>query len=113
MATKKTIPARTESVKKAPKSVKAKEPRRGKPAPAEASPKKLSALDAAARVLGETKQALSCPELIVAMAAQGYWTSPAGKTPQATLYAAMQREIKLRGDKARFKKTQPGRFTLA
>jgi hypothetical protein len=47
------------------------------------------------------------------MAAQGYWTSPAGKTPSATLASAIQREIKLKGGKARFKKTQPGRFTLA
>jgi hypothetical protein len=114
MATKKTIPAPAESAKKASKAAKPKEPRRrGKPAPAEASAKRVSALDAAARVLGETKQALSCPELIATMAAQGYWTSPAGKTPSATLASAIQREIKLKGGKARFKKTEPGRFTLA
>jgi hypothetical protein len=40
-----------------------------------ASPAKLSALEAAARVLSEGQQALTCPELIAAMAAQGYWTS--------------------------------------
>ena len=74
---------------------------------------KLSALDAAARVLGETKGALSCPELIEAMAAKGYWTSPAGKTPEATLYAAMQREIVVKKEQSRFKKTAPGRFVLA
>ena len=114
MATKKTIPAPAENAKKASKAAKPKEPRRrGKPAPAEASAKQFSALDAAARVLGETKQALSCPELIATMAAQGYWTSPAGKTPSATLASAIQREIRLKGGKARFKKTQPGRFTLA
>jgi hypothetical protein len=33
---------------------------------------KLSALDAAAIVLGETGQAMSCAEMIVAMAAKGY-----------------------------------------
>jgi hypothetical protein len=38
--------------------------------------------------LSESQQALTCPELIAAMAAQGYWTSPAGRTPQATLHAA-------------------------
>jgi hypothetical protein len=38
--------------------------------------KKRSALDAAAKVLGETGQAMNCPELIAAMAAQGYWVSP-------------------------------------
>ena len=111
MATKKTSP-RTENAKKSPKDAKAKEPRRRKPTPAEASAKKLSALDAAARVLAETKQALSCPELIATMAAKGYWTSPAGKTPSATLASAIQREIKVKGDKGRFKKTAPGRFSL-
>jgi HB1, ASXL, restriction endonuclease HTH domain len=47
------------------------------------------------------------------MAAQGYWTSPAGKTPQATLYAAIAKEIRTKKDQARFRKTGPGRFALA
>ena len=75
--------------------------------------KKLSALDAAARVLAETKKVLSCSELIEAMASKGYWTSPGGKTPQATLCAALQREIVVKKDQSRFKKTAPGRYTLA
>jgi hypothetical protein len=75
--------------------------------------KKLSALAAAARVLGETKQPMSCPELIAAMAAQGYWTSPIGKTPTATLAAALQREIVVKKGQARFQKTGPGRYALA
>jgi hypothetical protein len=75
--------------------------------------KKLSALEAAARVLGETKQALSCSELIAAMATQGYWTSPGGKTPEATLSSAIQREMVVKKNQSRFKKTAPGRYTLA
>ena len=47
--------------------------------------KKPSALDAAALVLRESGQPMSCPELIQQMAAQGYWSSPKGKTPSATL----------------------------
>jgi hypothetical protein len=74
---------------------------------------KLSALAAAARVLAETKKPMSCPELIAAMAAHGYWTSPTGKTPAATLSAALQREIVVKKDQARFQKTGPGRFALA
>ncbi len=74
---------------------------------------KLSALAAAARVLAETKKPMSCPELIAAMTAHGYWTSPAGKTPAATLSAALQREIVVKKDQARFHKTGPGRYTLA
>jgi hypothetical protein len=82
------------------------------PAPASAaSPdQKYSALDAAAQVLRETGQALTCPELITQMATQGYWSSPKGKTPAATLYAALTREIQLKGDAARFEKTAPGKF---
>jgi hypothetical protein len=75
--------------------------------------RKLSALNAAAQVLAETKQPMSCPELIAAMAAQGYWISPTGKTPAATLSAAMQREIVVKRDASRFQKTGPGRYALA
>jgi hypothetical protein len=32
---------------------------------------------------------MTCPELIAAMASQGYWTSPTGKTPPATLHTAV------------------------
>ena len=45
------------------------------------------ALDAAARVLAEAGRALTCPEMIAAMAAQGYWASPAGLTPSASAVA--------------------------
>jgi hypothetical protein len=60
--------------------------------------KQLSALDAAAKVLGETGQSLSCPELITAMAARGYWSSPKGRTPAATLYSAILRELQNQGE---------------
>ena len=82
------------------------------PAAAE-QPKKLSALDAAARVLGESGQPMNCQEMIEAMAAKGYWTSPAGKTPGATLSSAILRELKMKGADARFRKTERGKFTLA
>ena len=88
-------------------------PKAPAPAPAGAGrpgAKKYSALDAAALVLRETGQPLSCPELIAQMATKGYWTSPKGKTPSATLYAALMREAKRKGNAARFVKTGPGRF---
>jgi len=72
--------------------------------------KKLGALDAAARVLAEAGGALSCQEMIAAMAAKGYWTSPGGKTPSATLYSAILRELATKGANARFVKTQRGQF---
>jgi hypothetical protein len=71
---------------------------------------KLSALDAAAKVLTETGTALTCQELIQVMADKGYWTSPAGKTPAATLYTAILKELKTKGALARFQKTAPGKF---
>jgi hypothetical protein len=39
--------------------------------------------------------------------------SPAGKTPAATLYAALLRELRTKKDKARFRKTERGKFGLA
>ena len=75
-----------------------------------AQTKKLSALDAAAKVLGETGKAMNCKELIEAMAAKGYWKSPAGKTPWSTLYASLIKEIAAKGKESRFRKTDRGRF---
>ena len=74
--------------------------------------KKLSALDAAAKVLGEATEPMASKEMIEAMATKGYWTSPGGKTPHATLYAAIIREINTKGADARFVKTDRGRFAL-
>ena len=74
--------------------------------------KKLSALAAAAKVLGETGQPMTTRELIESMAAKAYWTSPGGKTPASTLYAALTREIVSKGTDARFQKTGRGKFAL-
>jgi hypothetical protein len=83
---------------------------RKKSAETEAKAKKLSALDAAAKVLAETGKPMSCREMIEAMAAKGYWSSPGGKTPASTLYSAILKEISTKGKESRFKKTDRGRF---
>ena len=44
------------------------------------------------------------------MAKKGYWTSPGGRTPGATLYSAILRELKTKGAESRFKKTDRGKF---
>lgn len=75
--------------------------------------KKMSALDAAAKVLGDSKEPMATKAMIEAMSAKGYWTSPGGQTPHATLYAAMLREIIVKGSESRFAKTDKGRFALA
>ncbi len=72
----------------------------------------MSALDAAAKVLAETKRAMTTKEMIEAMAAKNYWRSPGGATPPATLYAALLRELNVKGKNARFKKTERGKFVL-
>jgi hypothetical protein len=85
-------------------------PKRRRKAPAAPKEKKLSALDAAAKVLAEAGQPLNCQEMIAAMAEKGYWKSPGGKTPAATLYSAILREITTKGTSSRFVKTERGKF---
>jgi hypothetical protein len=85
-------------------------PQRQRKAAAEPKAKKPSALDAAAKVLTEEGRPMSCKEMIGAMAAKGYWTSPGGQTPDATLHSAILRELATKGDQARFTKVGRGRF---
>jgi len=86
-----------------------KKTRTRKPA-AEPKAKRVSALDAAAQVLRDAGTSMRAKEMIDAMAEQGLWTSPNGKTPEATLYAAILREIGTKGDAARFRKVERGQF---
>ena len=76
-------------------------------------PRKLSALDAAVKALGEAGASMNCKQLIDTMAAKGYWTSPGGKTPAATLYSAILLEIRTKGADSRFVKTERGKFACA
>jgi hypothetical protein len=72
--------------------------------------KRLSALDAAAKVLAESDRPLRAIDMVELMHARGLWTSPGGKTPEASLYAAVIREIVAKGKDARFKKVDRGMF---
>ena len=74
---------------------------------------KTSQLDAAVQVLTRSKKPMNCKELVDAMAKRKLWSSPNGKTPHATLYAAILREINTKGKDARFKKVDRGQFALA
>jgi hypothetical protein len=93
---------------KDPKRAKSK---KAKKTQGDAKTPKLSALEATAKVLGETGKPMSCNELIEAMAQKGYWSSPDGKTPASTLYSAILRGITTKGKESRFRKTDRGRFT--
>ncbi len=113
MSAKKTAKAKTPKATKAAKPASAKKAK-AKPVTknGEAKSKKLSAIDAAAKLLGGTNKSMNCKELIEAMASKGLWTSPGGKTPAATLYSALLREISAKGKDARFKKTERGKFAV-
>ncbi|MBY0311074.1 MAG: hypothetical protein K2W85_03300 [Phycisphaerales bacterium] len=84
----------------------AKAPKAEKPT----KPKRLSALDAAAQILADSGKPMKATEMIAAIEAKGLWKSPGGKTPEATLYAAIIREIAAKGKDARFRKTERGVF---
>jgi hypothetical protein len=72
---------------------------------------KVSQLDAAVQVLKEAGTPLQCKQMVEVMIAKGLWKTD-GKTPAATLYSAILREIGKKGDKSRFKKTDRGHFAL-
>lgn len=81
--------------------------RRGKGA------KRPSALDAAAKVLAlGDRLPMRCKDIVKIMLDRGLWKTN-GKTPAATIYAAILREIQKKGDAARFRKVERGKFTLA
>jgi hypothetical protein len=100
--------------KKSPKAAPAPKPtpasKAAKKPKASAGDKRMSALDAAAKLLAETGKPMNCQDMIKGMADKGYWTSPGGLTPQATLYSAMTRELKTKGTESRFRKVEKGRF---
>jgi hypothetical protein len=56
---------------------------------------------------------MRCPEMIESMGQRGYWKSPGGKTPAATLYAAILKEITTKGKESRFVKVDRGQFAIA
>ena len=116
-STTKTAPAKNASAKKpaakkqpAPKTAKATTAKN--PAATKTTDKKMSQIDAALAVLKKARKPMSCKEIVEAMATAKLWTSPGGKTPDATLYAAILRDLR-KGTDARFKKAAPGRFTNA
>ena len=113
----------TKNKKKAPKARKAEKKTKPDVTPAEdkkpiAMPKangKLSAINGAYQVLvgragtQGAEPAMTCPDLITEMEGQGLWKSPGGKTPAATLYSAILREIG-KGADSRFVKADRGKF---
>jgi hypothetical protein len=99
--------AKPKGGKKAPKTEKGPKPAKAPKAP---KPKRVSALDAAAMVIAKADKPMRAVDLVAQMEAKGLWKSPGGKTPEATLYAAIIREIAAKGKEARFAKHDRGLF---
>ena len=87
----------------------ARKPARGERSSTSRGP---SGLDAAAQVMAESGEPLNTKTIVERMLAKGLWQT-GGKTPQATLHAAISREIAAKGAASRFRKVDRGRFGLA
>ncbi len=70
-----------------------------------------SGLDVAAQMLKDAGTPLKCKMMVQQMLDKGLWQT-GGKTPAATIYAAIIREIAEKGKEARFTKTGRGEFTF-
>lgn len=88
----------------------AKRPKAGKPADGEAAPKRLSGLDAAAIVLKQAGEPMRPADIFAKAREQNLW-NPCGKTPVATLAAALCTSVKKQ--QGRFRKAGRGLFGLA
>jgi hypothetical protein len=80
--------------------------------PKEPKTKKVSGLDAAYNVLLAKGEPMTCKAIVDEMLAKGMWKTN-GKTPSATIYSAMLREIDGKPGESRFAKTGRGLFTAA
>lgn len=107
-----------QAMKPAAKAGKGKVTKRAAATPAnakgKANPEKAKrngGLDAAAQVLKDAGEPMRCQAIVDAALDRGLWKT-GGKTPAATISAAIGREIANRGADARFKKTAPGMFAF-
>ena len=106
-----TSPTAATDGKKTPKATTKARPKKAATRAKQGQQKtrKPSGLDAAARVLAESKEPMTCRQIVEVAFDKGYWKS-GGKTPHATIYSAMIREIAAKGKDSRFKKVDRGKF---
>ena len=109
-AAQKRAEAKSREIDERLANAKAEKTSKPKAAKADAKPKKLSLVAAAHQVLKDAGEPMTCKAIIETAGEKGLWTSPNGKTPHATLYSAILREITTKGDEARFRKTDRGQF---
>ena len=73
--------------------------------------KKMGCLNSAIYVLEQAGEPLTCTQIMERILQQKLWTTT-GRTPAATLYSAVIREIQRKGDDSRFALADRGMFTL-
>ena len=71
----------------------------------------MSGLDAAAKVLKDVGKPMKVKTIVETMLGKGYWKT-GGKTPAATIYSSIIREIDVKKGQSRFKKTGRGLFAI-
>jgi HB1/ASXL restriction endonuclease-like protein with HTH domain len=117
-STKTTTEARTNARKAATKpgapkagagKLAAAKPAAAKPKAQPRAGKALSGLDAAAKILADSDKPMTCGDVMARILELKLWAST-GKTPAATLSAAIGREVKTKGKASRFKKLGRGLF---
>jgi len=94
------------AVKAAEEGRKAKKAKAAKPK----GERKPGCLDAAAQVLADAGEPLGCSEIMNRILKRGLWATE-GKTPAATLYSALLRNVR-KGAASKFCKAAKGQFTL-
>ena len=73
--------------------------------------KRLGLVDAAIQVMKAAGKPMNCQEVVKAILEKNLWQT-SGKTPAATLYSSILRDIQKKGAEARFKKVERGQFAL-
>jgi hypothetical protein len=73
--------------------------------------KKPGLVDAAIQVMREAGKPMNCQEVVKVILEKKLWETT-GKTPAATLYSSILREIQKKGSESRFKKVERGQFAL-
>ena len=104
----KTESGKEMTVKNITTEAKAEAPAEKKAAPE----RKLSLVNAAAAVLERSDEPMTVRRMIDAAKEQKLWEPGAGKTPEQTLYSAILREIKAKGESSRFVKSARGLFAI-
>lgn len=83
------------------------------PSPKAVPTKGIGLLSAAAAVLERSDAPMSVKAMIEAAKSEGLWSPGSGKTPEQTLYSAIIREIRDKGNASRFRKEGRGLFAFA